>query len=472
MRVRARVSIPIALALAGLSGAAVADEKQELEALRDEVRAEREAMAKERAELQETRQAVEDALGELKRERAARPPMPQPAGQGQAVIAEPAPEEEGKKSRLEIYGFAHMDAIHDFNRVDPNWSATLRPSKIKVHCPEDPGCGNDGETVLSVRQSRLGFAGFIPTSRGEIKTKFEFALFGVGDDEGQTTFRLRHAYGQLGPVLAGQTWSTFMDPDVYPNTVDYWGPPGMVFFRNVQLRYTPYDADGLSAALAIESPGSAVDAGKAETELIGLFGDTASSWDQWPDFTAHLRAQGDWGHVQFATLVRVLGFEVRANNGGNPDGHEIGAAGNLSGSFNLFQDDKILWQVVGGRGFAGYMNDGGVDLAPNDDIDGADAVPGIGWLLYYNRQWSERWTSSIGYGEHRQYTTGGQTGDAFDTGQLGQVNLLWHPVPNMFVGPEFIWGRLETKDQRDGMDNRVQLSFHYDFGATIGGDGE
>jgi hypothetical protein len=464
------LSLVVASALFS-SLAASADERAELEALRDEVRQERAAMAQERKELEDTRLRVEDALAELQRERSARPPEPQPAGQGESMQARPTKEEDEKRSRLEIYGFAHVDAIHDFNRVDPDWAATLRPSKIKVHCPEDPGCGNDGETLVSVRQSRLGFKGFIPTDIGEIQTRFEFELFGVGDDAGETTFRLRHAYGELGPVLAGQTWSVFMDPDVYPNTVDYWGPPGMVFFRNPQVRYTPYNQDGLSFALAIESPGSALDAGKIDTQAIGLPGDF-NSWNKYPDVTTHVRKQGPWGHVQFATLVRINGFEIREENGGDPDGYEVGAAGNLSGSIKLLENDAILWQVVGGRGFANYMNDGGTDIAPDDDLEDAEAVPGLGWLLYYNRQWNERWTSSVGFGEHRQWTTSGQTGTAFQTGQLGQVNLLWHPTPNMFVGPEYIWGRLETRDDRDGMDNRLQLSFHYDFGGTIGGGGE
>ena len=44
-----------------------------------------------------------------------------------------------------------------------------------------------------VRQSRLGVKSFMPTDLGEIKTIFEFELFGTGVDAGQTTFRLRHA---------------------------------------------------------------------------------------------------------------------------------------------------------------------------------------------------------------------------------------------------------------------------------------
>ena len=78
---------------------------------------------------------------------------------------------------------------------------------------------------------------------GELKTTFEFELFGTGVDEGQTTFRLRHAYGELGAFGAGQYWSPFMDPDVFPNSVEYWGPTGMVFFRNVQVRWMPVQGD-------------------------------------------------------------------------------------------------------------------------------------------------------------------------------------------------------------------------------------
>ena len=62
--------------------------------------------------------------------------------------------------------------------------------------------------------------------------------------------------GELGQVGAGQTWSLFMDPDVFPNTIDYWGPSGMIFLRNPQLRWTPFNNNGAKMAVAIELPGS------------------------------------------------------------------------------------------------------------------------------------------------------------------------------------------------------------------------
>ena len=99
-----------------------------------------------------------------------------------------------------------------------------------------------------------------PTAVGELKTTFEFELFGTGVDEGQTTFRLRHAYGELGAFGAGQTWSPFMDIDVFPNSLEYWGPTGMVFFRNVQVRWMPIKGDR-SLTIALERPGASGDQG-------------------------------------------------------------------------------------------------------------------------------------------------------------------------------------------------------------------
>ena len=51
-----------------------------------------------------------------------------------------------------------------------------------------------------------------------------------------------------------------MDPDVFPNSVEYWGPNGMVFFRNVQLRWTPMQGKN-EFMVALERPGASADGG-------------------------------------------------------------------------------------------------------------------------------------------------------------------------------------------------------------------
>ena len=78
----------------------------------------------------------------------------------------------------------------------------------------------NGDVVFGVRQSRLGIKG----NYGEdIAFILEAELLGVGGDEGQTTPRLRHAWATYKNFGMGQTWSNFMDMDIFPNTIDYWG---------------------------------------------------------------------------------------------------------------------------------------------------------------------------------------------------------------------------------------------------------
>src|SRR4051794_30731807 len=74
---------------------------------------------------------------------------------------------------LELYGFAQADYIQYFNRVNPAWDATLRPSRIPT---TDGTFGSDGQSIISARQSRLGVKGALPTAGGEVFTKFEFDL--------------------------------------------------------------------------------------------------------------------------------------------------------------------------------------------------------------------------------------------------------------------------------------------------------
>ena len=212
----------------------------------------------------------------------------------------------------------------------PNWKDTLRPSKI----PTEKGqFGEDGETTLQRqavavrREERL----FHPPR--PFKTKFEFDLFGVGGDAGQTTIRLRHAYGELGQVLAGQTNSLFMDIDVFPNTIDYWGPNGMVFFRNPQVRWTPFSGD-TAFGVALERPGNDLSPG---TNPYGTYPTTGTiqAYNNLPDLTAQFRHQGKWGHVQLAGILRGLGFETVGNPDSNPKGDTTGWGLNLSANITL-----------------------------------------------------------------------------------------------------------------------------------------
>lgn len=361
-------------------------------------------------------------------------------------------------ARVEFYGQAMLDAIYDAKRMNPDWNATLRPSQIPVICPGSPGCGKDGSTVFSIRQSSLGFKSYIPTAYGEIKTDLSFDLFGTN---GGTQIHWLNAWAELGMYGAGQTYSNFMDIDVFPSTIDYWGPSGMVFVRNPQLRLTPYEKDGVRAAVSLESPNSAIDTGRI-TRVDPALGAGIAGWNRAPDAVASLRLDRDWGHVRSAAIVRQVGFQNTASPSGEPSGTRTGYGLNLSGAFNALGKDRLSWQLVGGKAIASYMNDGGVDLAPGTDLR-AESVSSVGWLVFYNHFWSDKWSSSIGYSEHRQNNTGGQLATAFQKGSYSSVNLLYALQKNVLIGSEFIWGRLENKAGLSADDYRLQFSTKVTF---------
>src|SRR5262249_35754937 len=155
------------------------------------------------------------------------------------------------KPSVEIYGFAQLDAIADFNQVNPDWYDSLRPSKLPKVANE---FGEDGRFALSARQTRFGVRADIPTSSGDVKAQFEFDLYGTGKDAGLTTMRMRHAWGQWRNIGAGMTNSQFMDADVFPNSIEYWGPNGMLFLRNPQVFVEVYRNGDSNARIAIENP--------------------------------------------------------------------------------------------------------------------------------------------------------------------------------------------------------------------------
>ena len=388
------------------------------------------------------------------------PPTPSPPQMGEDTPPPAEPER-----LFEIYGFAQADYIQDFNRVDPNWTAALRPSKIPTRAGQ---YGSNGESDIGVRQSRFGVNAALPAGPYELSTKFEFDLFGVGVDAGQTTFRLRQAYGEWGPILAGQTNSLFMDGDLFPNVIDYWGPDGMVFVRNPQFRWTAFSKGGTKFAMAIEKPSNDIDPGNI-IALDPALGANLQNHEPYPDMTAQWRREDSWGHVQISGVVRDVAYDTAATTNNRPKGGRIGYGINLGSSFNLSQQDTLRLGGVYGQGIASYMNDGGTDLAPQQQFPSSAlqprAVPLYGILAYLDHTWSTQFSSAIGYSRSQVSNTNFQTQSAYHTGQYASVNLLFTPFKNIMFGGELLWGSRTDRDSSNGDDVRLQISAKYSFSS-------
>jgi outer membrane DcaP-like protein len=367
---------------------------------------------------------------------------------------------------FEIYGFAMLDIGHDFKQIDPNWSDTLRVTRLPS--VEDE-FGRDNRTFAGVRQSRLGVRSSTPTTMGDLKTLFEFELFGVGVDEGQTTFHLRHAYGEIGAFGAGQTWTPFMDPDVFPNSIEYWGPTGMVVFRNVQLRWTPNS----SLMLAIERPGASGDSGvyADRVELQNIVPRFPI-----PDFSGAYKLTRGWGYVRAAGILRLIKWDDVLDDQFDLSGDATGWGLNFSSNLNAGKNDTIRLQFVFGEGIQNYMNDSPIDIGIVNNLSDpvrpvlGEPIPLTGFVAFLDHRWNDRFTTAFGYSRQDNDNTDGQAPDAFKVGQYLIGNVLCTPVPDVMVGGEFQWGRRENFSdgfQSDGI--KVQGSFKYNFSWKLGG---
>jgi hypothetical protein len=251
--------------------------------------------------------------------------------------------------------------------------------------------------------------------------------------------------------------------------IDYWGPTGMVFVRKPQFRWTPIRDDHNSFAVALEDPGNDIDPGTLR-ELDPELGANLENDEKYPDLTAQYNYHDSWGHVQLAAILRNVAYDSVNTPDNKPKGSEPGWGVDLTGHVNLWKTDKLLLGVVYGDGIASYLNDGGVDLAPEGSFPNsvrAQAVPLLGVSAYYDHYWTSRWSTSLGYSITQVDNANLQDLSAFRSGEYASINLLWTPVKNLLVGGEFLWGQRTDNSTASGEDLRVQFSVKYDFAASI-----
>jgi hypothetical protein len=373
------------------------------------------------------------------------------------------------KPSFEIYGFAMLDIGHNFTQIHPDWYDTLRVTKLPAVKDE---FGRDNNTFSGVRQSRLGFKSTTPTDLGDLKTIFEFELFGTGVDSGQTTFRLRHAWGELGTFGAGQYWSPFTDPDAFPNSLEYWGPTGLAWYRNVQVRWTPVSNDHNSFMVALERPGASGDQGvysnRIELQNIGTRFPI-------PDISAAYKMTDKWGYLRVAGQLRYIKWDDLLADQYDLSGSATGWGINLSSNINASKHDVIRLAFVSGAGIQNSMNDSPIDIGiknqPGNTLSPitGKAISIVGISAFLDHSWNEHTTTAVGYSVQDNGTTDAQTGSAFDLGHYALGNVLYSPVKNAMAGAEFQWGRRVNADgfHSDGV--KLQFSFKYNFAWKLGG---
>jgi hypothetical protein len=255
--------------------------------------------------------------------------------------------------------------------------------------------------------------------------------------------------------------------------LDYWGPNGMLFFRNVQLFWEPFNNGLSNARVAIEAPGASGDAGVLadRVELQNVQARFPA-----PDLTGHYRWGHKRGYIQIGGALRYIGYDDVLDDAFDLSGHVWGWGVSASSNVNLGARDVLRLQVIQGEGVENYFNDAPVDVGirsnPGNTVTPVvgEALRDFGLVVYLDHNWSDKLSSAIGYSRVDIENSDGQTPNAYKNGQYISANLLVSPVRNVLMGGELQYAHRENNSDGFKVDDvRLQFSFKYNFSATLGG---
>jgi outer membrane DcaP-like protein len=257
----------------------------------------------------------------------------------------------GTETTLKLYGFVELDATYDFKGADDDIRGDDWATFLEFQ-PLDHGKRDKDRLYVTARTSRVGLTTTTPTAKGPMFVRVEGDFnspsafnYSTEATTNGTNFRLRHAYGEWGGFLVGQSWSNFMDLGSLPDTVDFNPHGAFALTRTPGVRYT-FNLGGPTLAFAVENPQSVV-----VNSVVSNSFTVGREFDRAPDVSANFTMPLPFGHVN----VRGVGQEYQGRTpGGVGDSRWAWGAG-VSGSVKAGSSDTLVWSVQGGDGIGKYM---------------------------------------------------------------------------------------------------------------------
>ena len=366
----------------------------------------------------------------------------------------------GTTAAMKIGGYVNLSVVHSYDPM------LISDRFIVGSIPPDGANTTDAVegTQVSAQQTRVNMEYREQSKTGEIRAFVEGDFQGTGED-----FRLRHAFGQYHSILAGKTWTTFMDIDAQPEEVDVEGINGQVLLRHSQVRWFPQFGKGLKMKLALEDPATDIYDGQGQR---GNF-DLVASLNRMP-----LGPLGGWNY-RVGFVLRDLRAIKDSDDEFAPVKTTTGWGFTTSGRQPLTrwgEDDYILWQLTYGEGIGHYINDlssvGGGD-AVFDPAGELHALPVFSGYASYMHRWPMTWrflktwpgilrsSFTFSWVDINNYDF--QDDKSYDRTFRASMNLMYNPTQNIQTGLELLWGTRKNKDRSKGTATQLQFAMRYIF---------
>ncbi len=340
---------------------------------------------------------------------------------------------------LDLYGYAQMNAVYDFDQ--DIGSTTQAGSFPALFTNAEEG---DGHFDADAEQSRLGVSA---THSSGVSVTLE------GDFRGGD-FRLRHAYGEYGNWLAGRTWSNYTSFVGWTPTLDFDSVVGSagVQDRVAQVRYSTG-----AWSFSLEDP-----------RFQNVGGDEKQSA---PVVTARFeRALAP--NVQFSAgaLLQYLSYD---EGDAGEDDNAAGMAGYVATDVSLTDAltlHAVLNATEGANGYlyrSGDSGFGGQDAYR--DGDSLETIQGYGGTIGASAEVGVG-TLNLTYGmvkmdwDDYESDVGAAAADArVETNSNAFVNYQWSPIEHVMLGVEYGYFKSElySGDSEDAQ--RVMFASRYSF---------
>ncbi|MCU4580805.1 TMF family protein [Acinetobacter gyllenbergii] len=400
----------------------------------------------ESAEIAQLRQEVQELRAML--QQYVKQPVPTQSTPQVAVAAAPqATETQVPKlniskggAEVNLYGYLRADASYQAKGASTMYNNI---SGVPLeHTAEEAQQKDRLHSTVNV--TRLGLNFKTPTAAGDVGGKLEMDFFG-GSTRDQ--FRIRHAYLTFDKWLIGQTWSTFIAPEYYPETIDAGTYVGGALQRSPLVRYSDNLSANTSFAVAIEDPKY-----------------TATSD---PDNEMRLPALVGRLNHKFENGSLLSGRTFMAEKKTSNDEEWAWGVG-LGGKYQLTPQTFLkadYYHVKGDGRFLLWTNNSYVIDDKNHIQSNEFDTISAGLTHQFNSQL--RSTLGYGYMKAKDDNTFAQIQKTNLTQNKelwqGWINAMYNPYKPITLGVEYVYGERETFEGRKGIDNRFNMMASYDF---------
>ncbi len=269
-----------------------------------------------------------------------------------------------------------------------------------------------------------------------------------------TSYRIRHAYGQIGGVLIGQTWSLMNNVSYQPALVSLDGPAGSIGLRTPQIRFSRSinnTKSMWSAAIEYSLPSFSMP-DSINGEALQVL----------PDFTGRYSHFTDRFSYRVSALVSTISGRVESDDITYSFGYGLSFAGWLKTN----KKSKLYLTLTTGQATSHFVD---MFAGNNEDMIYSPisnrfvALVSNSGFLAYDYVLKKDFSASIAFGMASISNQNFQTDAAYSYSYNTLFNLFWEPINGSRLGMEYATGQRFDKGGARGKANRVSILMYYDF---------